>query len=565
MSEVEKRTLLSVSLASFGSAGSSSDAYINAINELQRKRGKPELSSDDVIVRKMRMTGTKITSIFTKFEREDLERMREQVPGMALLIGHNYEMAPVGTFFAAEVVKDGDDYWLDGWFYVLNDDEGRRLVEKIDKGIYNEASISWLYDKAICSICGGDYMGFEPNEDGEYCTHMRGFKYGGKLCYIHTTGDVRITEASIVYKGAHPGTLVGIAAEAAAERYGAMLLEGIDAKKRGGKHMKKQEKAYVPNNPPGYGLDNRSDWEAPTLSQFLDALDLPRDTRWMDLSKEYRRWIASHYAWAPSDDPDDYTFSDLKLPHHIPTERYPNSVVKWGGVRAAAQRLPMTDIPEDEVKSVQDHLAKHYHEFGRRAPWESDASSWERYVSLVRVLARGFVDQETLDEVALLAKRLFADDGGEVMELSVRIGEEVVVVSGDKEKIESELNERLSEFVSKMQEKLSELEEVAKLVDDLEKKLADVEKKAKLGEQYVNDLVEEVKRLFVAAEGAEAIEGYGKMVEAMAERGEIEALKAERDRLAKKLGELPNERLSRDVEDGPINDIPPRIDAFKQR
>jgi len=569
----ENMIVASAAKGSLGAAPSQAEIqkHLAKINELQRQRGKPELTADDVLIRPMRMVGTKVTSIFTKFEKEDLEKMVGQVPGKALLIGHNYEMAPIGTFFAAKVVEDGGEHWIDGWFYVLNDEEGRKLVEKIDKGIYNEASITWFYDKAICSICGGDYFGLEPNEDGEYCPHMRGFEYDGEVCYIRTTGNLKFVEASIVYKGAHPDTKVGGLLAAAAAEHGAKTIEEVDEMKKG-----RMEKAYVPPNPPGYGLDNRSDWTRPTFEQFLDAMDLPRDTRWEDLSAAQRRWVASHFAWAPSRNTEEYTFSDLKLPHHIPTERYPNSVVKWGGVRAAAQRLPTADVPEDEVPAIQRHLAEHYHEFGRKAPWERDAASWERYVEVARLLASGYVESELLDEASALVKRLFADDEEEkeveVMELTVKLGEDVITVEGDREKLEAELNKAFAELVEAMQAKLNEQADKAAKVDELEAKLAeleaklaDLEPKAKLGEQYVKDLVEEVKRLFVASEGVENAEGYAKMVEAMAERGEIDALKAERERLQKKLEELPNERLSQDVEEGPINDIPPKLDAFRQR
>jgi len=100
-------------------------------------------------------------------------------------------------------------------------------------------------------------------------------------------------------------------------------------------------------------------WEAPDLEDFTDK-------SWDELTDEEKREIAGHFAWAPEMPPSTYT--DLKLPHHRPSD----GAVVWAGVVAAAQRLDQTDIPEADKERVRQHLASHYHQFGRRAPWERD-------------------------------------------------------------------------------------------------------------------------------------------------------------------------------------------------
>lgn len=100
-------------------------------------------------------------------------------------------------------------------------------------------------------------------------------------------------------------------------------------------------------------------WEAPDLEDFTDK-------NWNELTDEEKREIAGHFAWAPEMPPSTYT--DLKLPHHRPSD----GAVVWAGVVAAAQRLDQTDIPEVDKERVRQHLASHYHQFGRRAPWERD-------------------------------------------------------------------------------------------------------------------------------------------------------------------------------------------------
>lgn len=98
-------------------------------------------------------------------------------------------------------------------------------------------------------------------------------------------------------------------------------------------------------------------WEAPNLEDFTDR-------RWEELSDDEKRRIAGHYAWAADMPPEK--FEDLKLPHHRPSD----GAVVWNGVVAAAQRLDQTDLPAEDVPQVKAHLASHYHQFGRKAPWE---------------------------------------------------------------------------------------------------------------------------------------------------------------------------------------------------
>jgi HK97 family phage prohead protease len=108
-------------------------------------------------------------------------------------------------------------------------------------------------------------------------------------------------------------------------------------------------------------------WSRPTLGDFSDK-------PWEDLSSAERRSIAGHFAWATAAAPD--AFGDMKLPHHRASDGY----VVWRGVVAAAGRLNQTDFPSDDMGAVQRHLAAHFREFDREAPWERDASSWAAFV-----------------------------------------------------------------------------------------------------------------------------------------------------------------------------------------
>lgn len=123
--------------------------------------------------------------------------------------------------------------------------------------------------------------------------------------------------------------------------------------------MRVQTRGVVPDDPPRYGKDEESDWEAPNLSDFTDR-------SWDELDREERIRIARHYAWAPEMPPE--RFSDLKLPHHDPR----TGAVVWRGVVAAMAALlgarGGVDIPAADRERVYAHLARHYREFGREPP-----------------------------------------------------------------------------------------------------------------------------------------------------------------------------------------------------
>lgn len=221
---------------SFGKPNDDDLAFINA---LQKKRKKRHLADDEVLVSPLRLTGNQLTSIYTKFKDADMYQLAAKTPGIPLLFGHDTSGAPLGTFYYAEVAKDGDGkLWLDTRIYVLNDENGRSLIRNIETGVYNEASIGWTYTLAECSVCGKDYfskfyglyeasgkdsavwaklseeaklfvMEASSQEEEKVCEHYVGQEYDGKECFVYTTGELTPLEGSIVYKGAHPDTNVG--------------------------------------------------------------------------------------------------------------------------------------------------------------------------------------------------------------------------------------------------------------------------------------------------------------------------------------------------------------------
>ena len=138
-------------------------------------------------------------------------------------------------------------------------------------------------------------------------------------------------------------------------------------------------------------------WSRPTLGDFSDEL-------WEDLSTGERRKIAGHFAWATAAVPD--TFGDMKLPHHRASDGY----VVWRGVVAAAGRLDQTSFPSDDMAAVKRHLASHFKEFDRTAPWERDAASWSAFVKARQKRERKTSSPLHDDELAALLDDYGFDD-----------------------------------------------------------------------------------------------------------------------------------------------------------
>ncbi|WP_104992714.1 hypothetical protein [Deinococcus sp. NW-56] len=206
-----------------GASAALPDGHLDRINALQAKRGKPNLTAEQVLVRPVRLFGNRLTSYYTRCPDPDLRLLAAQIndAGGPALSAHVTDNTPLGSFYAA-AVTEGDyaptpdlgepqqELWLDTWMYVLNDEEGQRLVSLIDGGVINEASIGYWYENAVCSITGGSYWSSPYYAGRTYdITDPETGAVTTRLCFIWTTGNVQFSEGSLVYRGAYPGTKVG--------------------------------------------------------------------------------------------------------------------------------------------------------------------------------------------------------------------------------------------------------------------------------------------------------------------------------------------------------------------
>ncbi|MBD3166388.1 hypothetical protein GF324_07310 [bacterium] len=156
------------------------------------------LAPEDIYVRRCRLACDAIDSRGGRFRREDMPRLLEMVQGAPVLIGHDKRSLGVARFFGGEVEQRGEVRWIVPKFYFPRAHSGSEdLKVMIDSGVYTEASIAFLYEKPTCSICG---------EDLRSCPHWPGRSYDNRTCHFWYDGIQRVTEGSLVYRGAAPGT-----------------------------------------------------------------------------------------------------------------------------------------------------------------------------------------------------------------------------------------------------------------------------------------------------------------------------------------------------------------------
>jgi len=158
------------------------------------------VTARDIHVRRVRLAGDAIDAGYGRFRTEDLPRLLDMVQGAPALVGHRKDTLGIARFFGGEVWTDprtGITYIVPKFYWMRSHSSAEDLRINIDGGIYNEASIGFIFRRPTCSTCG---------EDIRRCDHIPGREYGGEPCFFYYDDIVRVTEGSLVYRGAQPGT-----------------------------------------------------------------------------------------------------------------------------------------------------------------------------------------------------------------------------------------------------------------------------------------------------------------------------------------------------------------------
>ncbi len=176
-----------------------SDEEIAIINSLPNPPLVP-VTARDIYVRRCRLAGDGVDAGFGRFRTDELPRLLELVQGAPALVGHRKDTLGIARFFGGSIRKDpatGVSYIVPRFYWLRAHSTSEDLRVNIDGGIYNEASIGFTFKLPTCSICG---------EDIRRCEHIPGRDYDGHICHFYYDQVLRVTEGSLVYRGAHPGT-----------------------------------------------------------------------------------------------------------------------------------------------------------------------------------------------------------------------------------------------------------------------------------------------------------------------------------------------------------------------
>jgi len=176
-----------------------SDDDLSAINNLINPPPVP-VTAREIFIRRCRLAGDAIDAGGGRFRTEDLPKLLQMVQGAPALVGHRRESLGVARFFGGSLMNDaktGVTYIVPKFYWMKGHSGAEDLRVNIDGGIWCEASIGFVFRKPTCSICG---------EDIRRCEHVPGTEYSGRLTFFYYDEIVRVTEGSLVYRGAQPGT-----------------------------------------------------------------------------------------------------------------------------------------------------------------------------------------------------------------------------------------------------------------------------------------------------------------------------------------------------------------------
>lgn len=170
------------------------------INALARK----ELTAEEVYTFPVRLCDNEVDRDFERFSRKSLETLAGLFVGKSGLFDHQWTaMGQTARLYKTEVAEDGQRTttageplcYLKGWAYMLRSEQTEPLIAQIEAGIKKEVSVGCAISRSVCSICG--------QEDGR-CSHRKGQKYDGQLCYFTLEEPTDAYEWSFVAVPAQP-------------------------------------------------------------------------------------------------------------------------------------------------------------------------------------------------------------------------------------------------------------------------------------------------------------------------------------------------------------------------
>lgn len=154
---------------------------LDKLNKFTRR----EHTEEEVYIFNVILCDNDVDRDFEAFSDNALDTLKELFIGKTGIFDHNPKGSnQTARIFDTEIITDnsktnltGKPYkYLSASAYMIRTDANADLIKEIEGGIKKEVSISCSAQKCICSICGTD-------RKIKSCVHIKGKKYGDKLCY----------------------------------------------------------------------------------------------------------------------------------------------------------------------------------------------------------------------------------------------------------------------------------------------------------------------------------------------------------------------------------------------
>lgn len=171
-----------------------SDEELALINGYTRRN----LSADEVYVFSVVLCDNDVDRDGERFTVESLFELEKLFVGKSGIFDHDPSAKnQTARIFACSVESVGgrktalgDDYFrLKARAYMPKSEKNADLILALDSGIIKEVSVGCAVEKIVCSICG---------ENSDRCQHIKGEKYGSKLCCGEMTDPYDAYEWSFV-------------------------------------------------------------------------------------------------------------------------------------------------------------------------------------------------------------------------------------------------------------------------------------------------------------------------------------------------------------------------------
>ena len=184
-----------------GGGGRPDDAELALI----RRYARGELQADEVYTFSVILCDNDVDRDFERFDEKTLGELAELFPGKTGISDHDWRSEnQVARIYRTELLRDsarktadGRDYvCLKAWAYMLRSDANADLIADIEGGIKKEVSVGCSVAKSLCSICGAQ---------AGTCSHVKGQRYEGRLCFMTLSGAVDAYEWSFVAVPAQRG------------------------------------------------------------------------------------------------------------------------------------------------------------------------------------------------------------------------------------------------------------------------------------------------------------------------------------------------------------------------